>query len=175
MSRTSNQVSRRSNGRLRLGVQTPVWVLGPGVAALVLLALACGPNPRPPDPPRSLFERLGGMAPLQQWVDELAWRLAADGQLGDTFVRADLGQLKKNMLLMTCAITGGRCEYDLDRLAAAHEGLSLAGGDIDRFLEVAASAAAAIGLPKRPSAELIERLRTLRPRLGPDNRVGSER
>ena len=173
MFRTSNQASTRSVRSPVVGVEAPVRVLGP---VLLLVAFACGPNPRPPEPPRSLFERLGGVASLQLWVDDLAWRLAADPRLGETFVRADLGELKKQMLKMTCAITGGRCEYDLDRLAAAHRAIALSDRDVERFLEIASEAASAVGLPPRPAAELVRRLRTLRPRLGPgSDRVGSER
>lgn len=153
-----------------MGVEVPVWVLG----AVALLLSTCGPNPRPPDPPRTLFERLGGMAPLSRWVDELTWRLAADAELGDAVIRVDVADLKRRMLQMTCAITGGRCEYDADKLGAAHGSLVASDSDVERFLEIAERSAAAVGLPPKTRGELVERLRDLRPGPGRGDRVGSD-
>lgn len=166
----SNQASSRAPGSRDVGIQTPVWVLRTAAALL----LACSGNPTPPDPPKSLFERLGGLAPLQRWVDDLAWRLAADSRLGDTFVRADLPRLKREMLKMTCSITGGACEYDIDKLSKIHGGLAITADDLEQFLTIARDAAGAVGLPEQPRTELIERLRRLAPRLGAGaDRVGS--
>lgn len=166
-----NQASTKRPGSPDVGIQVPVWVLW----TAALLVSSCSGSPAPPDPPKSLFERIGGMAPLQRWVDDLAWRLAADSRIGDTFVRADFTKLKRQMLRMTCSITGGACEYDIDKLGEVHRRLSLTPEDIERFLAVARESASAVGLPEKERRELIERLRDLGPRLEHHgDRVGSD-
>ena len=173
---TSNQLAGTAPRARGVGAKAPVWVLGTALIAIVAIFAGCGEKARPPASPTSLFNKLGGMAPMQRWVDEFAWRLAADPEIGDTFVRTDLGGLKSGMLSLACSITGGGCAYDIEKLAPAHEGLAVTDRDIERFLSVASESASAVGLPKEPSAEMIERLRTLGARLGTvGDRVGSDR
>lgn len=135
----------------------PVRLLFIGLlaAALGCAASSGEPPPEVPAAPESLYERLGQLPRLRRWVDELAWRLAADEQIGSAFVGADLGALKRDMLQMACAVADGPCRYDFDRLPA----LGASGEKLARFLEVAAGAARSVEMPAAPAAELIERLK----------------
>jgi hypothetical protein len=147
-----------------------------GASALLLglwglaAAAACGPTNPDPEPPaapaETLYERLGEMAALRRWVDELTWRLASDPELGASLVAGDVAAVKTELLLLGCSVAGGPCRFDRSRIAAG----ALGSVELDRFLSLGRDAALAVELPPRPARELLARLRRAlepTPSLGP--------
>jgi truncated hemoglobin YjbI len=143
--------------------------LGLLAVAGLAAALACGsgtPRSEPPALTQTLYERLGEMTSLRRWVDELAWRLASDPELGAPLVAGDLAAVKTELLLLSCSVAGGPCRYDLSHVAAG----ALGRLELDRFLALGRAAALAVELPPKPARELLERLRGAL--VGPGSREG---
>jgi hemoglobin len=121
------------------------------LAFVGLAACRSGPRPTPPVPSASLYERLGGIAPLRALVDDLAGRLAADPGLRALYLTTDFAAYKRRLLAELCGATGGPCR-------TTSGGTPSGAAEAEAWLRHLDEAAGAIGLRPREQGELRRRL-----------------
>jgi hemoglobin len=83
----------------------------------------------------TLYETLGGAAPLRLAVDQFYERVLGDPQLVHYFEGVDVPRVKRHQVLLLSQVLGGPAEYSGRALGAAHVGLDITGPDYDRVVE----------------------------------------
>jgi hemoglobin len=109
-------------------------------AAMGLLLWAClswaGPWALAEEPrERSLYERLGGAAVIAAVVEETVETMAADPRVNQSFDKVDLKRLKKMIVELMCALTGGPCSYGGDDMKTTHAGLDITEAEFYALVE----------------------------------------
>ena len=95
------------------------------------------PEPEPPAPPKSLFERLGGKDGLTKIVDSLVANINGDSKLSKRFakVKGDrLEKFKATLVEQLCEATGGDCQYAGKSMKDAHKGMKIKDDEWNAFL-----------------------------------------
>ncbi len=136
---------------------------------LLLLAasLACAaPRPRPaaalPEPPRSLYDRLGGQPAVEAAVTQLLAEIGSDPRINFFFGLSDLAALHRQLVAFVCAATGGPCRYAGPDMRAAHRGMGISGAQFDALAEDLAKALDRLHVGAREKGELLSALGPLK-------------
>jgi hemoglobin len=126
-------------------------------------AAASQADPAPaPQPPRSLFERLGGMPAIDTVVSGLMANVAADERINAHFAIADLDLLHKRLNEFLCVATGGPCKYTGRNMADAHRGMGVTSAQFDALAEDLVKTLDANHVPEKEKGEIINAVAPLK-------------
>ena len=122
------------------------------------------PPPAPP-PPKSLFERLGGLPAITAVADEFVNRTTADPRIMYRFFNTDAANLKKLLTEFVCLATGGPCTYTGRDMTSAHAGMDLVDDEFTALVENLAGALDKFHVPEQEKGELLGALGPLKPQI----------
>jgi hemoglobin len=123
---------------------------------VILIASVVAGGCASPQPPASLFDRLGGMPVITAVVDKEVDAHAADPRTRRTFSGVNLKTLKASIVSMTCAATGGPCKYTGEpRMANAHKGLAITSEEFDVSIDQIRDALDELHVAAREKKELL--------------------
>lgn len=114
----------------------------------------------------SLYERLGGLAPISVVVSDFLDALIPDPQLNENPAidaareRVPAPYLKYHVTAFVCQATGGPCQYHGRGMYESHAHLNITQAEWDRMVEIFKDVLAEHGVPERETNELLELLGT---------------
>jgi len=124
------------------------------VLAALLGGCAAAPPPANQDA-RPLYERIGGAAGVDAFVDALIARVHADPAVAPLFANTDMPYFRARLVEQLCAATGGGCEYTGLPMDEAHSGMAITDPEFDHFATMAKAALADAGVPAREAGEVM--------------------
>ena len=103
-------------------------------------AQATAPAPVPPEEKKSLYMRLGGEPAIKAVVDDFVGRAASNPKVN--FTRAgspaewkatdeNVAKLKKHLVQMVCAVSGGPQKYEGRDMKSSHAGMKITNAEFD--------------------------------------------
>ncbi|MFW6084499.1 MAG: group I truncated hemoglobin [Gemmatimonadota bacterium] len=111
---------------------------------------------------RTLYQRLGGLAPISVVVSDFIDVLVPDPMLNENPAidaarqRVPPAYLKYHVTAMVCQVTGGPCEYHGRGMEEAHAHLNITEDEWDRMVTLFKQVLAEHEVPERESEELLE-------------------
>ena len=96
----------------------------------------------------SVYDQIGGAPAVSAAVEDLYGRLLGDGELAGYFTGTDMRRQKAHMRAFMAVALGGPDVYRGRDLAAAHRGLSIAGGTFDRVVGHLVATLTSLGVPE---------------------------
>ncbi|HEX9799219.1 MAG TPA: group 1 truncated hemoglobin [Thermoanaerobaculia bacterium] len=114
----------------------------------------------------SLYERLGGLAPISVVVDDFIDTLVPDAVLNanpaidEARRRVPASYLKYHVTAMVCQATGGPCQYHGRDMKSSHAHLNITEKEWDRMVTLFEEVAARHQVPAAETAELVAILET---------------
>lgn len=114
----------------------------------------------------SLYERLGGLAPISVVVSDFLDALIPDPRLNENPAideareRVPAPYLKYHVTAFVCQATGGPCQYHGRGMAESHHHLNITEDEWDRMVEIFKDVLAAHDVPEKETGELLELLGT---------------
>lgn len=136
-------------------------VAGLALAALVLtVALPALAH----DPPKSLYQRLGGYDAIAAVTDDFLGRLIADPEFNRFFQGASADSQKKIRQLVVdqlCQVTGGPCVYIGRPMKQAHQGLGITKAMWDKTVGLLVATLDHFKVPDQEKHELLALVSTL--------------
>jgi len=109
----------------------------------------------------SLYERLGGLAPISVVVDDFIDALVPDAELNANPAiaaarqRVPASYLKFHVTSMVCQATGGPCQYAGRTMKDSHAHLHITAKEWDRMVEILGQILERYGVPEAESKELV--------------------
>lgn len=110
----------------------------------------------------SVYERLGGLAPISVVVSDFIDALVPDPVLNANPAidaarqRVPAPYLKYQVTAMVCQATGGPCQYQGRAMKASHDHLNITEQEWDRMAEIFSQVLAKHGVPEQETQELFE-------------------
>lgn len=114
----------------------------------------------------SLYDRLGGLAPISVVVSDFLDALIPDPELNENPAideareRVPAPYLKYQVTAFVCQATGGPCEYHGRSMVESHAHLNITEGEWDRMVIIFKQALADHEVPEKETNELLELLGT---------------
>lgn len=127
----------------------------------LLLALSSPPLPAQEAPP-SLYQRLGGLAPISVVVSDFIDVLVPDEQLNANPAidaarqRVPAPYLKYHVTAMVCQVTGGPCAYHGRGMKESHAHLNITEAEWQRMLVLFQEVLARHQVPEQETRELLD-------------------
>ena len=109
----------------------------------------------------SLYERLGGLAPISVVVSDLLDVVTPDEMLNQNPAiaaardRVPTPYLKYHVTAMVCQATGGPCQYGGRNMKDSHAHLNITEKEWDRFIELFKGVLAKHKVPEKETGELL--------------------
>jgi hemoglobin len=126
------------------------------------LAAAAKPDPAPP---KSLFDRLGGLPAITAVVGEFVARTTSDARIKERFFNTDAENLKRLLTEFVCQATGGPCKYSGRDMPTSHAGMDLVDDEFTALVEDLAGALDKYNVPDKEKGELLGALGPLKPQI----------
>jgi hemoglobin len=110
----------------------------------------------------SLYDRLGGLAPLSVVVSDFIDALVPDAALNANPAiaaarkRVPAAYLKYHVTAMVCQATGGPCQYQGRGMKESHAHLNITEGEWDRMVTLFKGVLAKHGVPAPETQELLD-------------------
>lgn len=110
----------------------------------------------------SLYDRLGGLAPISVVVSDFIDAMIPDPELNENPAidaareRVPSPYLKYHVTAMVCQAAGGPCEYHGREMKPSHEHLNITASEWDRMLVIFKEVLAEHEVPKRETQELLD-------------------
>jgi hemoglobin len=133
----------------------------PVVLGMALLVAAC----QTMAPQKSLYERLGGKDAITAVVDDFVGNVAADKRINGYFAKANIPNLKRNLVDQICAATGGPCTYTGKDMRSAHKGMGISDADFNALVEDLQKTLNKFKVPDKEQGELLGALGPLKPQI----------
>lgn len=139
------------------------------IALSTVLALGLSfnsPAGEKPETQASLYDRLGGLAPISVVVSDFLDRMIPDEQLNRNpaidaaRTRVPAPYLKYHVTAFVCEATGGPCEYHGRDMVSSHEHLNITEDEWDRMVTIFKGVLSDHGVPEAETNELLELLGT---------------
>ncbi len=114
----------------------------------------------------SLYDRLGGLAPISVVVSDFLDRMIPDEQLNRNpaidaaRTRVPAPYLKYHVTAFVCQATGGPCEYNGRDMVSSHEHLNITEDEWDRMVTIFKGVLSDHEVPEAETNELLELLGT---------------
>lgn len=148
-------------------MRTRNFALIAGVTVSILASLAssgCGREEEKPARPAgpSLYERLGGLAPISVVVSDFIDVLVPDRVLNRNPAidaarkRVPAAYLKFHVTALVCQVTGGPCEYHGRSMKESHAHLNITGREWDRMVSLFKGVLAKHKVPAKEQQELLD-------------------
>jgi hemoglobin len=125
----------------------------PFVLAAALLLGAC--QNMMPMQEKSLYDRLGGKDAITAVVDDFVANVAADNRINGFFAKADIPRLKRNLVDLICAGTGGPCTYTGRDMKTAHKGMGISDADFNALVGDLVKSLDKFKVPQKEQGELL--------------------
>ncbi len=106
-------------------------------------------------PARTLFERLGGLSAIELVVDGLLQRAFADESINYTWAGSALPRVRKNLIDLVCAGTGGGCVYAGRSMVDVHKHMRITGAQFDTLVGHLIATLDEAGVPEQEKNELL--------------------
>ncbi len=103
-----------------------------GLAVLLALA-ACS---TPPPAGTTLYQRLGGQAVVQVFVDRTLDRTSTDPRTMRSFDGIKIAAIKESLALQICVLAGGGCKYEGETMANAHRQSHIQPREFDAMVDI---------------------------------------
>lgn len=107
------------------------------------------------EPPKPLYDRLGGLGPITGVVDKFVANVAADDRINARFANANISRLKIRLVQQICEATGGPCKYQGQPMDVAHQGMNITQDEFNATGEALAKALDEMGVPAQEKGELL--------------------
>lgn len=111
---------------------------------------------------KSLYDRLGGLAPISVVVSDFLDRMIPDEQLNrnpaidEARTRVPAPYLKYHVTAFVCQATGGPCEYHGRDMVSSHQHLNITEDEWDRMATIFKGVLADHDVPEKETRELLE-------------------
>ena len=111
---------------------------------------------------KSLYDRLGGLAPISVVVSDFIDALVPDAALNANPAidaarkRVPAPYLKYHVTAMVCQVTGGPCTYQGRGMKESHAHLNISNQDWDRMVVIFKQVLAKHGVPAKEGQELLD-------------------
>jgi hemoglobin len=116
-------------------------------------------------PQKSLYERLGGKDAITAVVDDFVGNVAADKRINGFFAKANIPNLKRNLVDQICQATGGPCTYTGKDMKTAHKGMGITDADFNALVEDLKKSLDKFKVPDKEQGELLGALASLKPQI----------
>jgi hemoglobin len=103
----------------------------------------------------SLYERLGGTGPITAVVGKFVSIVGADKRINGYFAKADLPNLKKQLVDQVCQASGGPCTYEGKDMKTTHAGMKITTAAFNALVEDLVKALDTFNVPAREKNELL--------------------
>lgn len=104
---------------------------------------------------RSLYERLGGTGPITAVVGKFVTIVAGDKRINGYFAKADIVNLKRQLIDMVCQASGGPCTYTGKSMKDAHKGMGVTTAAFNALVGDLIEALDTFNVPEREKGELL--------------------
>lgn len=111
---------------------------------------------------KSLYARLGGLAPISVVVSDFIDAIVPDAELNKNpdiaaaRKRVPAAYLKYHVTAMVCQATGGPCTYEGRSMAESHAHLNITEKEWDRMVTIFKDVLAKYNVPEKETGELLE-------------------
>ena len=116
-------------------------------------------------PSKSLYDRLGGKDAITAVVDDFVGNVAADKRINGFFAKANVPNLKRNLVDQICQATGGPCTYTGKDMKTAHKGMGIKDADFNALVEDLVKSLDKFKVPEKEKGELLTILGSLKPQI----------
>jgi hemoglobin len=106
----------------------------------------------------ALYQALGEKAGLVKLMDDFVPRLQADPRLAEAFKKANVVNLKAQLVDQICQVSGGPCEYKGPDMKVAHSNMDITKTDFNALVEVLQKSMDAQGIAFSSQNQLLARL-----------------
>ena len=114
---------------------------------------------------KSLYERLGGKDAITAVVDDFVSNVAGDQRINGFFAKANIPNLKRNLVDQICQATGGPCTYTGKDMKTAHKGMGIKDADFNALVEDLVKSLDKFKVPEKEKGELLTILGSLKPQI----------
>jgi hemoglobin len=135
------------------------------IVGLTTLALACGGKGKGTEPPKPLYDRLGGKDAIVAVVDDLMLNVGADARIKGRFEHADVNNLKKQLVDQICHVTGGPCQYTGKDMKVAHTGMQIKDEEFEALVDDLKKSLVKFKVGEKEQGELLGALAQLKPQI----------
>lgn len=125
------------------------------VVGILVVGVALSACTAKKEPPKSLYERLGGLGAITGVVDKFVANVAADDRINARFANANISRLKIRLVQQICEATGGPCKYQGQPMDVAHQGMNITQDEFNATGEDLAKALDEMGVPAQEKGELL--------------------
>ncbi|HEU4366492.1 MAG TPA: group 1 truncated hemoglobin [Candidatus Krumholzibacteria bacterium] len=132
------------------------------VAVVCAVALAGAQMALAQEAQKSLYERLGGLAPISVVVSDFIDAMVPDAELNKNpdidaaRKRVPAAYLKYHVTAMVCQATGGPCTYQGRGMAESHVHMKITEREWDRMVTIFKGVLAKHNVPEKETGELLE-------------------
>ena len=103
----------------------------------------------------SLYERLGGTGPITAVVGKFVSNVAADKRINGWFAKADIPNLKRQLVDQVCQASGGPCTYTGKDMKTTHKGMKITTAAFNALVEDLVAALDTFNVPEQEKGELL--------------------
>jgi len=107
------------------------------------------------EPKASLYERLGGTGPLTAVVGKFVTIVGGDKRINGWFAKADLNNLKRQLVDQVCQASGGPCTYTGKDMKTTHKGMKITTAAFNALVEDLVQALDTFNVPEQEKNELL--------------------
>jgi hemoglobin len=138
------------------------WVRLGVVALSILGARSASAQAGAEQQPKSLYDRLGGLAPISVVVNDFIDALMPDKvlnanpEIAAARKRVPASYLKYHVTAMVCQATGGPCQYQGRGMKESHAHLHITEREWDRMVELFQEVLAKNKVPAKETQELLD-------------------
>ena len=140
------------------------WVLVAGCATTGTTTEAKKAEPAQAEPAaaKSLYLRLGEKPALEAVIDDFLGRVARDERINSGFAVGDVPRLRKRLVELVCAATGGPCVYSGRDMTTAHAGMKITNAQFDALVGHLVASLDTFKVPAQEKNELLGLLGPMR-------------
>lgn len=131
------------------------------LAAVLVVGVVVSACATKQEPPKSLYDRLGGLSAITGVVDKFVANLAADERVNKRFAKANLSRLKIRLVQQICETSGGPCKYQGQPMAVAHKGMNITEAAFNATGEDLGKALDEMKVPAKEKGELLAAIGSL--------------
>lgn len=106
----------------------------------------------------ALYQAFGEKAGLVKLMDDFVPRLQADPRLAEAFKKANVENLKMQLVNQICQVSGGPCEYKGADMKMAHNSMDITKTDFNALVEVLQKSMDAQGISFSNQNQLLAKL-----------------
>ncbi len=128
------------------------------VRALTIIFLACVLSGCTSISEQSLYEEIGGHKTLNTIYGVAITRIYTDPVIGHYFKGVPKKHLRDQLVLQTCELIGGPCEYDGKTMLESHTGLNIKEREFYILVEYVQGAMRDVGLTYQQENRILKKL-----------------